>query len=119
MRCLAFKIFTFYPSRFQCKALKKLKELASCAIRSGTVNRNFSTVVQVVPAPRVSNRWVVASRGAVLSVITGGGKWVEITTYADPLYQHLIVTAERNLWRCVESGEPRRGRASRRSVLSM
>ena len=40
------------------------------------------------------NMWVVASRAAVLSVITGGGKWVEITTHADPLYQHLIVTAE-------------------------
>jgi predicted phage-related endonuclease len=51
------------------------------------------------------NMWVVASRAAVLSVITGGGKWVEITTYADPLYQHLIVTAERLFWRCVESGE--------------
>jgi hypothetical protein len=25
------------------------------------------------------NMWVVASRAAVLSVITGGGKWVEIT----------------------------------------
>ena len=52
--------------------------------------------------------WVVASRAAVLSVITGGGKWVEITTHADPLYQHLIVTAERKFWRCVETGEPPR-----------
>ena len=51
------------------------------------------------------NMWVVAARIAVLSVITGGGKWVEITTHADPLYQHLIVTAERKFWRCVESGE--------------
>jgi predicted phage-related endonuclease len=54
------------------------------------------------------NMWVVAARTAVLSVITGGGKWVEITTHADPLYQHLIVTAERKFWRCVESGEPPR-----------
>jgi predicted phage-related endonuclease len=54
------------------------------------------------------NMWVVATRSAVLSVITGGGKWVEITTHADPLYQHLIVTAERKFWRCVESGEPPR-----------
>jgi hypothetical protein len=45
---------------------------------------------------------------AVLSVITGGGKWMEITAHADPLYQHLIVTAERKFWRCVESGEPPR-----------
>ena len=51
------------------------------------------------------NMWVVAARSAVLSVITGGGKWVEITIHADPLYQHLIVTAERKFWRCVESGE--------------
>jgi predicted phage-related endonuclease len=54
------------------------------------------------------NMWVTAARTAVLSVITGGGKWVEITTHADPLYQHLIVTAERKFWRCVESGEPPR-----------
>ena len=54
------------------------------------------------------NMWVVHARSAVLSVITGGGKWVEITTQADPLYQHLIVTAERKFWRCVESGEPPR-----------
>jgi predicted phage-related endonuclease len=51
------------------------------------------------------NIWVVAARTAVLSVITGGGKWVEIVAHADPLYQHLIVTAERKFWRCVESGE--------------
>src|SRR5215469_3491451 len=51
------------------------------------------------------NMWVVAARSAVLSVITGGGKWVEITTHANPLYQHLIVTAERKFWRCVESSE--------------
>jgi predicted phage-related endonuclease len=52
------------------------------------------------------NMWVIAARTAVLSIITGGGKWVEIKTHADPLYQHLIVTAERKFWRCVENGEP-------------
>jgi predicted phage-related endonuclease len=51
------------------------------------------------------NMWTVAARTAALSVITGGGKWVEIIARADPLYQHLIVTAERKFWRCVESGE--------------
>jgi predicted phage-related endonuclease len=51
------------------------------------------------------NMWVVATRNAVLSVITGGGKWVEIKIQADPLYQHLILTAERKFWRRVESGE--------------
>jgi predicted phage-related endonuclease len=54
------------------------------------------------------NMWVVAARSAVLSVITGGGKWLEITVHADPLFQHLIVTAERKFWRCVENGEPPR-----------
>jgi predicted phage-related endonuclease len=51
------------------------------------------------------NMWVTASRAAVLSIITGGGKWVEMTIPADPLYQHLLLTAEKKLWRCVESGE--------------
>jgi predicted phage-related endonuclease len=51
------------------------------------------------------NMWCVAAPTAVLSIITGGGKWVEITTHADPLYQHLIVTAEQKFWRCVETGD--------------
>jgi predicted phage-related endonuclease len=51
------------------------------------------------------NMWVVDSRTAVLSIITGGGKWVEMTIPADPLYQHLLLTAERKFWRCVETGE--------------
>jgi len=52
------------------------------------------------------NMWVTHSREAVLSIITGGGKWVEMTIPADPLYQHLLLTAERKFWRCVETGEP-------------
>src|ERR1700684_1636549 len=57
-------------------------------------------------APQLQhNMFVVAARSAVLSVITGGGKWVEIRVHADPLYQHLVVTAERKFWRCVENGE--------------
>ena len=54
------------------------------------------------------NMWVTASRTAVLSIITGGGKWVEMTIPADPLYQHLLLTAERKFWRCIQSGEPPR-----------
>lgn len=54
------------------------------------------------------NMWVTASRSAVLSVITGGGKWVEMTLPADPLYQHLLLTAERKFWHCVQNGEPPR-----------
>ena len=54
------------------------------------------------------NMWVTNARLAALSVITGGGKWVEISISADPLYQHLLLTAEKKFWRCVESGEPPR-----------
>jgi putative phage-type endonuclease len=54
------------------------------------------------------NMWVTNAREAVLSIITGGGKWVEIKIPADPLYQHLLLTAEKKFWRCVENGEPPR-----------
>jgi predicted phage-related endonuclease len=53
------------------------------------------------------NMWVVGSRTSVLSIITGGGKWVEITIHADPVYQHLLVTAEKKFWQCVQTGEAR------------
>lgn len=29
-----------------------------------------------------------------------------IKLHADPLYQHLLLTAEKKFWRCVESGAP-------------
>jgi predicted phage-related endonuclease len=54
------------------------------------------------------NMWVTAARTAILSIITGGGKWVEMSIPADTLYQHLLLTAERKFWRCVQSGEPPR-----------
>ena len=54
------------------------------------------------------NMWVTNATAAVLSIITGGGKWVEIKISADLLYQHLLLTAEKKFWRCVESGEPPR-----------
>jgi predicted phage-related endonuclease len=51
------------------------------------------------------NMWVAESRTAALSIITGGGKWLELTVHADPLYQHLLLTAERKFWRCVMTAE--------------
>jgi hypothetical protein len=51
------------------------------------------------------NMWVTNARVAALSVITGGGKWVEIKISGDPLYQHLLLTAEKKFWRCVENGQ--------------
>ena len=47
---------------------------------------NFNTTCGS-PTPRLS----------VLSIITSGGKWVEITLPADSLYQHLLLTASRSL----------------------
>jgi predicted phage-related endonuclease len=51
------------------------------------------------------NMWVTQSRGAVLSIITGGGKWVELTIPLDPLYLTVLVSAEKKFWRCIQSGE--------------
>jgi predicted phage-related endonuclease len=51
------------------------------------------------------NMWVTNARTAALSIITGGGKWLEISVAADPLYQHLLLTAEKKFWRCVQFGD--------------
>jgi predicted phage-related endonuclease len=51
------------------------------------------------------NMWVTQLKRAVLSIITGGGKWVEITIPMDPLYLTVLVAAEKKFWRCVQSGE--------------
>jgi hypothetical protein len=52
------------------------------------------------------NMWVTHLRASVLSIITGGGKWVEISIPMDPLYLSVLVSAEKKFWRCVQSGEP-------------
>jgi predicted phage-related endonuclease len=52
------------------------------------------------------NMWVTHLRSSVLSIITGGGKWVEITIPMDPLYLTVLVSAEKKFWHCVQSGEP-------------
>jgi predicted phage-related endonuclease len=51
------------------------------------------------------NMWVTNARSAALSIITGGGKWIEMTIPADALYQHFLITSERRFWRCVQTGE--------------
>jgi len=51
------------------------------------------------------NMWVTHLRTSVPSIITGGGKWVEITIPLDPLYLSVLVSAEKKFWRCVQSGE--------------
>ena len=51
------------------------------------------------------NMWVTNARSSALSIITGGGKWIEMTIPADALYQHFLITAERRFWRCVQTGQ--------------
>src|SRR5712672_944964 len=51
------------------------------------------------------NMWVTHLRTSVLSIITGGGKWVEVAIPVDPLYLSVLVSAEKKFWRCVQSGE--------------
>jgi hypothetical protein len=67
------------------------------------------------------NMWVTNATAAVLSIITGGGKWVEIKIPADSLYQHLLLTAKRNSGAAsraasalASSASSHRGLASRR-----
>jgi hypothetical protein len=64
---------------------------------TGTANQSMAQLQH--------NMWVANAKSAVLSIITGGGKWIELTIHADPLYQHLLLTAEKKFWRCVQDGE--------------
>jgi hypothetical protein len=52
--------------------------------------------------------WITNAATAVLSIITGGGRWAQLTIPTDSLYQHLLLTAEKKFWRCVQSGDPPR-----------
>ena len=51
------------------------------------------------------NMLVVGAKTSVLSIINGGGKWHEISISGDPLYQSVLIAAEKAFWRAVESGE--------------
>jgi predicted phage-related endonuclease len=51
------------------------------------------------------NMLVVGTSKSVLSIITGGGKWLEISVGADPLYQTVLLAAEKAFWRAVQTGE--------------
>ena len=52
------------------------------------------------------NMLVAGARTAVLSIINGGGKWVEATVDADPVYQTVLIAAERAFWQAVRTGTP-------------
>jgi predicted phage-related endonuclease len=56
--------------------------------------------------PQLQHNMLVAGTSkSVLSIITGGGKWVEISIGADPLYQTVLLAAEKAFWRAVQTGE--------------
>ena len=72
------------------------------------------------------NMWVTNAKLSVLSIITGGGKWVEISISADPLYQHLLSRRRRSSGAASRVASPlassassRRGRGSRRCGSSI
>jgi hypothetical protein len=65
------------------------------------------------------NMWVTNARSAALSIITGGGKWIEMTIPADALYQHFLVTAaSKPARRRGPMASSHRGRGSKRFALS-
>jgi len=51
------------------------------------------------------NMLVAGTKKAVLSIINGGGKWVELSIEADPIYQTILIAAEKAFWRAVKTGE--------------
>jgi predicted phage-related endonuclease len=51
------------------------------------------------------NMLVAGTKAAVLSIINGGGKWVEVGVEADPVYQTVLIAAEKAFWRAVKTGE--------------
>jgi predicted phage-related endonuclease len=55
------------------------------------------------------NMLVAGTKKSVLSIINGGGKWIELSIEADPIYQTILIAAEKsfggpsrpvNLWLC-------------------
>jgi predicted phage-related endonuclease len=51
------------------------------------------------------NMLVAGAQKSVLSIINGGGKWVELSVEADPIYQTILIAAEKAFWRAVKTGE--------------
>jgi len=51
------------------------------------------------------NMLVAGTQKSVLSIINGGGKWIEISIAADPIYQTILIAAEKAFWRAVKTGE--------------
>ena len=55
---------------------------------------------------QLQHNMLVAGTGkSVLSIITGGGTWIELSIEADPIYQTILIAAEKAFWRAVKTGE--------------
>ena len=52
------------------------------------------------------NMLVAGTKKSVLSIINGGGKWVELSIEADPIYQTILIAAEKAFWRAVKPAKP-------------
>jgi predicted phage-related endonuclease len=52
------------------------------------------------------NMLVTGTKKAILSIITGGGTWVELSIDADPIYQTILIAAEKAFWQSVKNAEP-------------
>ncbi len=52
------------------------------------------------------NMLVAGTRKSVLSIITGGGSWIQLSVEADPIYQTILIAAEKAFWQSVRTGEP-------------
>src|SRR6202045_4647226 len=58
------------------------------------------------PMPQPQHNMLVAgTKKSVLSIINGGGKWVELSVDADPICQTILIAAEKAFWRAVKTGE--------------
>jgi predicted phage-related endonuclease len=52
------------------------------------------------------NMMVAGTKKSVLSIITGGGSWIQLSVEADPIYQTILIATEKAFWRSVKTGEP-------------
>ena len=41
---------------------------------------------------------VASTKQSVLSIINGDGKWIELSNDADPIYQTILIAAEKSFW---------------------
>jgi hypothetical protein len=82
------------------KPTRRSKPISCCHRRSRkkppTSTRPSSCTTWWSQAPR--NLWSQSS--------TAAGKWIELTIEADPIYQTILIAAEKSFWRSVKTGEP-------------